>query len=108
MKQTVKSILNRLNNKGTIIALASLIVSLLVQFGLNIDSDKIIGIVQTICSILILLGVLNNPVDNSDVYIPHFSDQLIEDKENKKDMENNITMSLKSRFYAYSYFYIMR
>ena len=83
MKQTVKSILNRLNNKGTIIALASLIVSLLVQFGLNIDSDKIIGIVQTICSILILLGVLNNPVDNSDVYILHFSDQLIEDKENK-------------------------
>lgn len=83
MKQTVKSILNRLNNKGTIIALASLIVSLLVQFGLNIDSDKIIGIVQTICSILILLGVLNNPVDNGDVYIPHFSDQLIEDKENK-------------------------
>lgn len=83
MKQTVKSILNRLNNKGTIIALASLIVSLLVQFGLNIDSDKIIGIVQTICSILILLGVLNNPVDNNDVYIPHFSDQLIEDKENK-------------------------
>ena len=83
MKQTVKSILNRLNNKGTIIALASLIVSLLVQFGLNIDSDKIIGIVQTICSILILLGVLNNTVDNSDVYIPHFSDQLIEDKENK-------------------------
>ena len=83
MKQTVKSILNRLNNKGTIIALASLIVSLLVQFGLNIDSDKIIGIVQTICSILILLGILNNPVNNSDVYIPHFSDQLIEDKENK-------------------------
>ena len=83
MKQTVKSILNRLNNKGTIIALASLIVSLLVQFGLNIDSDKIIGIVQTICSILILLGVLNNPVDNSYVYNPNFSEQLIEDKENK-------------------------
>ena len=83
MKKTIKSILNRLNNRGTIIALVGLIVSLLVQFGLNIDSDKIIGIVQTICSILILLGVLNNPVDNSDVYIPHFSDQLIENKEDK-------------------------
>ena len=95
MKQTVKSILNRLNNKGTIIALASLIVSLLVQFGLNIDSDKIIGIVQTICSILILLGVLNNPVDNSDVYIPHFSDQLIEDKENRlKDAGVNLASFL--------------
>lgn len=72
----VKSILNRLNNKGTIIALASLIVSLLIQFGLNIDSDKVIGIVQTICSILIILGVLNDPVDNTAAYIPGVVDKL--------------------------------
>ena len=72
----IKSILNRLNNKGTIIALASLVVSLLVQFGLNIDSDKVIGIVQTICSILIILGVLNDPVDNTAAYIPYVSDKL--------------------------------
>ena len=66
----MKSLLDRLNNKGTIISLAALIVSLLVQFGFNIDSDKVMGIVQTICSILILLGVLNNPVDNTKAYIP--------------------------------------
>lgn len=72
----IKSILNRLNNKGTIIALASLVVSLLVQFGLNIDSDKVIGIVQTICSILIILGVLNDPVDNTAAYIPGVVDKL--------------------------------
>lgn len=72
----IKSILNRLNNKGTIIALASLVVSLLIQFGLNIDSDKIIGIVQTICSILIILGVLNDPVDNTSAYIPGVVDKL--------------------------------
>ena len=53
MKSTLKSVLNRLNNKGTILALASLIVSLLIQFGLDIDSDKVVGIVQTITSILI-------------------------------------------------------
>ena len=72
----IKSVLNRLNNKGTIIALASLVVSLLVQFGLDIDSDKVIGIVQTICSILIILGVLNDPVDNTSAYIPYVSDKL--------------------------------
>lgn len=82
MKQTLSSLLKRLNNKGTILALASLIVSLLVQFGLNIDSEKVIGIVQTICSILIILGVLNNPTNDSSAYIPYVSDGLVEkDKE---------------------------
>lgn len=38
-----KSILTRLNNRGTILALAALIVSLLCQFGLDINSDKIMG-----------------------------------------------------------------
>ena len=76
----MKSLLKRLNNKGTIISLAALIVSLLVQFGLNIDSDKVIGIVQTICSILILLGLLNDPTENTTGYIPGIYDKL-KDKE---------------------------
>ena len=76
----IKSILKRLNNKGTIISLVALIVSLLVQFGLNIDSDKVIGIVQTVCSILILLGLLNDPTENSTGYIPGVYDKL-KDKE---------------------------
>ena len=74
----IKSIINRLNNRGTIISLVALIVSLLMQFGFNIDSEKILGIVQTICSILILLGVMNNPVDNTSMYIPAISDKLAE------------------------------
>lgn len=78
--KNIKTILIRLNNKGTIISLAALIVSLLCQFGLNIDSDKILGIVQTICSILILLGLLNDPTENTNAYIPGVSDKLI-DKE---------------------------
>ena len=80
MSKVLKSILIRLNNKGTIISLSALIVSLLCQFGLNIDSDKILGIVQTICSILILLGLLNDPTENTNAYIPGVSDKLI-DKE---------------------------
>ena len=80
MKKILKSIVTRLNNKGTILSLAALVVSLLCQFGLNIDSDKILGIVQTICSILILLGLLNDPTENTNAYIPGVSDKLI-DKE---------------------------
>ena len=44
-----KSILARLNNRGTILALAALIVSLLCQFGLDINSDKVMGIIESIC-----------------------------------------------------------
>lgn len=74
----MKSIINRLNNRGTIISLVALIVSLLLQFGIDIDSEKVLGIVQTVCSILILLGVMNNPIDNTKMYIPSFSDKLAE------------------------------
>ena len=75
--RTLKSILKRLNNKGTIVSLAALIVSLLCQFGLNIDSEKILTIVQTICSILIILGLLNDPTDSTKGYIPGVSDKLV-------------------------------
>ena len=74
----MKSIINRLNNRGTIVSLVALVVSLLIQFGIDIDSEKILGIVQTVCSILILLGVMNNPIDNTKMYIPALSDKLTE------------------------------
>ena len=79
-----KSILTRLNNRGTIVALAALIVSLLCQFGLDINSDKIMGIIDTICSILILLGVLNDPTNNAKAYIPGVSDKLIDKNEEQR------------------------
>ena len=77
MKQIFKSLVTRLNNKGTIVSLAALIVSLLCQFGLNIDSEKILTIVQTICSILIILGLLNDPTETTKAYIPGISDKLV-------------------------------
>ena len=77
MKQIFKSLVTRLNNKGTIVSSAALMVSLLCQFGLNIDSEKILTIVQTICSILIILGLLNDPTENTKAYIPGVSDKLI-------------------------------
>lgn len=80
MAKILKSILKRLNNKGTIISLAALLVSLLCQFGLDIDSDRVLAIINTICSILILLGVLNDPTTTTKAYIPGVSDKLI-DKE---------------------------
>ena len=77
MKQIFKSLVTRLNNKGTIVSLAALIVSLLCQFGLEIDSEKVLTIVQTICSILIILGLLNDPTETTKAYIPGISDKLV-------------------------------
>ena len=77
MKQIFKSLVTRLNNKGTIVSLAALIVSLLCQFGLNKKKKKILTIVQTICSILIILGLLNDPTDSTKGYIPGISDKLV-------------------------------
>lgn len=76
----IRSLVQRLNNKGTIISLAALTVSLLCQFGLDINSEKVLGIVQTICSILILLGILNDTTDSKEMYIPGIKDKLV-DKE---------------------------
>ena len=70
------------------ISLTALIVSLLAQFGLEINSDKIIGIVQTICSILIILGLLNDPTDSTKGYIPGISDKLV-NKEWFYGLQNN-------------------
>ena len=75
--ETSKSILKRLNNKGTIVSLAALIVSLLCQFGFKIDSEKVLTIVQTICSILIILRSLNDPTETTKGYIPGISDKLV-------------------------------
>lgn len=80
MAKILKSIIKRLNNKGTILSLVALLVSLLIEFGLEIDSEKILGIVQTICSILILLGVLNDPTENTKAYIPGISDKLVKEQ----------------------------
>lgn len=82
-----KSILSRLNNRGTIVALAALIVSLLCQFGLDINSDKVMGIIESICSILLLLGLLNDPTENVKAYIQGVSDKLADKikEESKKE-----------------------
>ena len=87
----LKSLLNRLNNKGTILAISALVLSLIVQFGIDIDSDRIMGIITTICTILVSLGILNNPVDNTKAYVPYVSDVLVDKKKETitDELENN-------------------
>ena len=52
--------LKRLSNKGTIVGIASTVVILLPQFGVTVDNEKVMYVVNTLCSLGILLGFLNN------------------------------------------------
>lgn len=53
--------LKNLNNAGSIIGIASLIVMILTANHVNIDSNRIMDTIKAICSILVILGILNNP-----------------------------------------------
>lgn len=57
----IKGILTRLKNLGTVMAITSLIVGVLVTNGLIVEGETVIKTVQSICSILVLLGIMNNP-----------------------------------------------
>lgn len=57
----MKKYLERFKNTGTIMALAGAIGLLLNQFGLKIDLDWLNTTFNIICTILVLLGVCNNP-----------------------------------------------
>ena len=83
MKQTIYSIFNRLNNKGTILAIVGLVLNLCIQLGFEVQTERITEIVNIICTILVSLGILNNPVDTKEMYIPGISDKLVQKEEVK-------------------------
>lgn len=53
--------IKRFKNTGTIISLVGLIGLLLIQFGLNIDLDWLNKTINVVCSILVVLGICNDP-----------------------------------------------
>lgn len=56
----MKEYLKRFNNVGSIIAVTSLVVLILTTVGVEVDNDKVMIIVKALCSIGVILGVLNN------------------------------------------------
>lgn len=53
--------LKRFKNVGTVLSLVGLVGILLNQFGLKVDTEWLNAVAQTVCSILVILGVCNNP-----------------------------------------------
>ena len=85
MNEKLQDLIKRLSNVGTLIALASVILFILNNCGILVDNDKIMNIINGLCSIGVLLGFLNNPQD-SGIYLPFINDNLNKNEE-KKDEE---------------------
>lgn len=60
MKKVLKY-LRKINNVGSILAIASLIIVILTANHINVDGNRIMDTVKSVCSILVILGILNNP-----------------------------------------------
>ena len=56
------------------------------QFGIEVDSAKVMAIVEAITGIAIILGVLNDPTNGTSGYIPGVSDTPAE-KKDEEEME---------------------
>lgn len=57
----LENILNKLKNPQITIFLALQIGMLLMQFGVNVNNEWLNNTMVIICSILVVLGVMNNP-----------------------------------------------
>lgn len=57
----MKNYLKRLKNPATIVAICGYLLTIFSSLGLSVNSDVIMSIVNSICAICVLLGILNNP-----------------------------------------------
>lgn len=55
-----KDLSNRLKNPGTVMAITSLIILILTTNGIEIDDQRIMITVKSICGILTIIGIMNN------------------------------------------------
>lgn len=51
---------NALRNTKTVIAVASLVILILTEVGVSVDSEAIMTIVKSACAVGVLIGVMNN------------------------------------------------
>jgi len=57
----MKEYLKRLANPGTVLSIVSVIGLLLTQFGIKIDLTWLDTTAKLVCSLGLLLGIMNNP-----------------------------------------------
>ena len=79
----LKNYLKRFQNVGTILAIVGAIGLILQQFGYKVDMEWLNNTTTAICSLLILLGIANNP-ENSGIDLPKIKKTNNNDEEEPK------------------------
>jgi len=58
----------RFKNPATLLAFVGMVGLLLIQFGISVDLNWLEETTKIVCSIMIIIGVMNNPTtDNVDI-----------------------------------------
>ena len=57
----MKEYLKRFTNTGTIMSIISIIGLILMQFGVDVDMAWLENTIKLVCSLGVVLGILNNP-----------------------------------------------
>ena len=65
----MKNYFNRLRTPPTLIGITGYILTILSTFGITIDNDSVMTVIQSICAICVMLGILNNP-ETSGIDLP--------------------------------------
>ena len=65
----MKNYFNRFRNPATLIGITGYILTILSTFGITIDNDSVMTVIQSICAICVMLGILNNP-ETSGIDLP--------------------------------------
>lgn len=65
----MKNYFNRLRTPATLIGITGYILTILSTFGITIDNDSVMTVIQSICAICVMLGILNNP-ETSGIDLP--------------------------------------
>lgn len=71
--------LKRLTNPATIIGITGYVITILSTMGIKIDNEAVMTVVNSVCAICILLGILNNP-DTDGLDLPKSDKKLKMDK----------------------------
>ena len=64
-----KNYMKRFQNVGTILAIVGVIGLILQYLGYKVDTEWLNNIATAVCSLLVLLGIANNP-ENSGIDLP--------------------------------------
>lgn len=86
----MKTILQKMKNVGFWVSLAAAVMLILSACGIKIDAPYVNEIVNSICSLLVFLGILSDP-DKGIGYIDN--DKTVEPLENTNDSDDNVDIA---------------